>query len=821
MKIWKFVLWNLSGLLACSHSLAAPVKQERALAAPAALDPLAYSRAAKLQPARLASLLQNAEIKPYWNKDSSSFWYRKADGKGHRFIRVDAETGRARDAFNHDGIATSLSRLVARPIAPNQLPFETLAWQDDEQEFTVRVDGKPIRCVLVGSSCEAARNGISLAAVDHDQKTAETLSPDGRSSVLYRDGDLWLRSADRADVRLTKDASSDIVYAAQRQYLGDVTGGVLGWQEPPDILWRADSRAFVALRIDRSKIRRATLIRNVDGRGRAPGFASFDYPLVDDKNYYRTTLVAFDLETEKNTTLFGPYRVADYASPIESGYIWWSGNDRLHLLAEDRFRRDLVLHALDLTSGRSRALIREAGETPVLPHPGDYSDRSMVRIMQGSDEVVWFSQRDGWGHLYLHRLSDGALKRQLTSGSFLVREVVHVDSDRRVIYFLASGREPDRDLYSRQVYSVSLDGGAAKLLTPEAADHAVMMREETQRQRSWLGMTPDGNRAAPSPSGFSPNGRHFVETMSTANTGPLTLLRRSDGSIVTQIDETDLAPLRATGWKPHIPFTVKAADGQTDLHGAMFTPSTFNPQQRYPTIQVLYGAPTSQFVPKTVAQGIGNVTNPFHLLAEAGFIVITLDGRGTPYRSRAFGDFQYQAADRPELLADQVAALRALAARHPFIDLERVGVYGQSFGGYSATRALFVHADLFKTGVAVAGMQSMDLDGAPFGDWLNGPLSDSGYERQHNRNLPKAGAPGGPLLLIHGDMDAITPAWGALQLTERMMEANQDFELLLVPNAGHSGIVLKPYVLRRILDHFTRHLYGAVPKRADFGAPRP
>jgi dipeptidyl aminopeptidase/acylaminoacyl peptidase len=414
------------------------------------------------------------------------------------------------------------------------------------------------------------------------------------------------------------------------------------------------------------------------------------------------------------------------------------------------------------------------------------------RYLAGSKEAIWFSKRDDWGHLYLYDAS-GSLKNRITTGDGNVAQMLRVDESERTVYFVGVGREPDRDPYFRHFYRIGFDGKGLTLLTPENADHTIDV---------------------------SPSGRYFVDAYSTPETPPVAVLRDASGQVVLELERADISELVAAGWKPPLPITVKARDGVTDLYGLLFRPTTFDAAKRYPIINNVYPGPqTGSVRGRSFSASRGDA----QAIAELGFIVVQIDGMGTPWRSRTFHETWY--GDMGDnTIPDQVAGMKELAARYPWIDVDRAGIYGHSGGGNATASAMFKYPDFFKVGVSQAGNHDNRVYEDDWAEKWQGllvrkPDGTTNYDDQanqmHAKNLK------GRLLLAHGTMDTNVPVYSTLLVVDELIKANKDFDLLLLPNRGH-GFGSEPYMMRRRWDYFVRHLMSAEPPAAfEFSPPAP
>jgi dipeptidyl-peptidase-4 len=452
-------------------------------------------------------------------------------------------------------------------------------------------------------------------------------------------------------------------------------------------------------------------------------------------------------------------------------------------LREDRGARRLALCRADGGTGAVQELIIEASETyvethPLLPWP------SAVRLSPGDRWVVWPSERDGWRHLYLYEGGTGQLLRQLTRGPWFVRDVLRVDD--QWVWFTGLGREPGRDPYFRHLYRVSLDGGEPELLTPEDADHAAVL---------------------------APSGHFVIDSASTIATAPVHRLRRTDGSHVLDLAAADLSRLQADGWRPPERFEVTAADGHTQLHGALFFPSDFDPAGRYPLIDSIYPGPQLIRTPKSFSVDSTAGADEWpgawdaQALAELGFVVMTLDGRGTPLRSReihlaSYGHLGGHALD------DHVAAIGALARTRPWLDEERVGITGHSAGGAAAVRAVLEYPHVFKAAVSGSGVHDIRRYLAYWAEKYQGLPPDADYEEASNIEL--AHRLQRPVLLIHGELDDNVHPANTLVLAHALIEADKDVELVILPGQNHD-CATHPYYRRRTWEFFVRHLLEPPP----------
>jgi len=590
--------------------------------------------------------------------------------------------------------------------------------------------------------------------------------------VFIRDYNLWVRDvATGKEKQLTRDGVKDFGYATDNA----------GWirSDTPVVKWSPDSKRIATFQHDGRGVGEMYL---ADTRVGHPHLEAWKYPLAGDNKIFQIERVIIDVDATRVIRLQmppDPHRssLCDHVqcdgtfSDVE-----WSGDGKqLAFISSSRDHKHAQFRVADAATGKVRDVLEETVST----YFEGGNNRPNWRFLPASNEVIWFSQRDNWGQLYLFDLSTGKLKNQITTGEGNVVETLGVDEKNRWVYFIGVGKERGRDPYFRHLYRVGLDGKNLTLLTPEDANHEIS---------------------------FSPSGRFFVDSYSKPDVPPITVLRDSAGKLIQTLEKADISRLIATGWKPVTPFTVKARDGVTDLYGLMYKPTTFDPNRKYPIIDHIYPGPTPGSVgTRRFAAARGDS----QALAELGFIVIELDGMGTPLRSKKFQDAYYSNMG-DNTLPDQIAGIRELAARYPWIDINRIGIWGHSGGGYAAADAMFRYPDFFKVGVSEAGNhENRDYED----DWAEkwqGLVEGDNYDNQANELVAKNLK--GKLLLIHGTTDSNVPPYNTLLVVEALIRANKDFDLLMLPNRDH-GFGSEPYVIRRRWDYFVRNLLGVEPPK--------
>jgi dipeptidyl aminopeptidase/acylaminoacyl peptidase len=462
-----------------------------------------------------------------------------------------------------------------------------------------------------------------------------------------------------------------------------------------------------------------------------------------------------------------------------SDMLWSPDGSQLAFVSTSRDHKQAVVRVADAATGAVRTVFEETEKT-------HFESRAGWRVLWATSEIIWSSQRDNWSQLYLYDLKTGALKNQITSGEGPVTQIVKVDEQSRTLWFTAMGREKGQDPYFRHLYRIGLDGKNSVSLTPDVGDH------ETQ---------------------LSASGKAIVDTSSTCDTPPSVVLRDGQGRLIMPLEKADITKLLATGWKPPVPVVVRAHDGTTDLYGMMFQPTNLDKTKKYPIINNAYPGPQSGSVgARTFAAARGDK----QALAELGFIVVSIDGMGTPGRSKAFHDAYYGAMGRDNTLPDQVAGMKELAQKYPWIDIDRAAIWGHSGGGFIAADAMFRYAGFFKVGISESGNHDQREYEDDWGERYQGLLTKTAdgkdsYEVEANQS--QAANLKGHLLLAHGTMDNNVPPYNTLLVVDALIKANKDFDLLMLPNQAHGYGDASNYMMRRRWDYFVRWLLGAEPPK--------
>ncbi|UJW35741.1 S9 family peptidase [Saccharothrix sp. AJ9571] len=723
------------------------------------------------RPARPGELVTGDKVRPQWIDGGTRFWYAVNTGGGKRFVLADPAAGTREPAFDHDRLAAALTTVTGQQVDPEALPFTAINPAGNTVEFDAF--GEYWRCRLDDYSLERAE-------FTPPGNPLEVASPDQKFAVSRRGHDLWAHSrSDGREWALTTDGEPACEYGPGPGSTSNATLlRKIGLPYlPPAVAWSPDSKKVLAHRIDEREVRQTHLVEARPADGGAPRLHTQRYAYPGDEHLPLAELVVLDVADGEVVRAQAEPLITTKVSPIMLRWAWWAqDSSAVYYLGQPRDLRTLTLHRLDPATGEVTTVLSETGDTRVEPNQWLF-EPPIVRVLDG--EVLWYSQRDGWGHLYRYDLRTGELLGQVTSGQWAVRQILHVDEAERLVYFTASGLV-DADPYRRTVCRVGLDGSGFAKVTDDELDHVVTLPEHHE---------------------------YFLDSASTVDTAPVTVVRDWSGRVLVELERADIGKLTATGWTPPERFRVKAADGVTDVYGVLYRPRGFDPEQRYPVVDTIYPGPQVERVsPGFDPGGMGLDAEP---LAALGFAVIAVDGRGTPGRSKAFHDASYGNLADAGSLADHVAALRQLAETRPWLDLDRVAAFGHSGGGFAAARAMLDFPEVYRAGVALSGSHDAPTFNPGFIETYDG--ADNRDAWAHTSNVDIADRLAGKLLLVHGELDDQVHPHQTLGLADRLVAANKDFELLIVPGAEHTFIDCLAYVRTRCWDFLVRELMGTPP----------
>ena len=744
-----------------------------------------YARAVKFLPQSTDPLVDHDVQRVKW-LDDTHFWYRDHDASGDHIMEMDVTTGKIAPAFDQAKLAAALGKARGKAMKATKWPargfdFRVLPGGD----LDVQLGDNWFRCDLSGVGVCTARD--KMLKTGHEPGN---LSPDGKLLAFVRDWNLWVRDlATGKETQLTTDGAKDYGYATQN------AGWIHG--DGAIVRWSPDSKRIASYRQDQREVGD---MYTVDTRVGHPKLDAWKYPLPGDDKVFMIEPVVIDVAANKMVRLkMAPEQrlstlcdtlACDDGEPYAWSDVKWAPDgNTLALVETSRNRQHETFRIADAETGDVRTAFEFTAQ--------DYYESGHGRVnwqyLPKTQEAIWPSEQNDWNNLYLYDLKTGRQLRPVTSGEGNVTEVLHLDRATRTLWFVGVGRTPGVNPYYRQFFKVDIDSGKVTLLTPGDADHTIEM---------------------------SPDGKYFVDSHSTPTTPPVTVLRASDdGHVIATVARADISRLQAAGWVPPIPITVKARDGKTTLYGMMFKPTNFDPHKKYPVIDYIYPGPQTGSVRgrSFLAARIDH-----QAMAELGFIVVAIDGMGTPWRSTSFHHYWYGNMG-DNTLPDQVAGIRELAKRHPWIDLDRVGIWGHSGGGNATATAMFRYPDFFKAGWAESGNHDNRNYENDWGEKYQGllvtnPDGTTSYDNQANQLIAKNLK--GCLMLVHGEIDDNVPIGSTYLVADALIKANKDFDMLILPNQHHGYGEDSSYVTRRRWDWFVRNLAGDTPPH-EFRIPNP
>jgi dienelactone hydrolase len=762
---------RLYGALVCGL-VAAAAYSGNAVAQGRALTAQDYAQAERYMVYNTRPLVDHDVSTVHW-LDDTHFWYLDHDASGDQYKQMDASDGKVSPLLDQAKLAAALSKASGKPVKADKLGIMDFRVAADGRD-DIDVHGTHYLCDLKG-----AGQCVDKSKVVKTGAEPGVLSPDRKQEAFIRNWNLWVRDvATGKETQLTTDGVENFGYATDNA----------GWKHTDNAIleWSPDSKQIATFQQDQRKDGDMYLVTTKVGH---PELQSWKYPLVGDKNVTMIERVIIDVPAHKVVRLkMEPDQhrssLCDDVSCGEDGgwddVKWAPDGKTLAFVSTSRDHKHETFRIADATTGEVRTVFHE--DVPTYYESGNGAVD--WRYLPGTHEAIWFSERNNWGNLYLYDLTDGKLKHAITTGDGNVTEVLKVDEKTRTVWFRGVGRSSGVQPYYQQFWKVSLDGGDPVLLSPEPADHIVTMSDD---------------------------GKYFVDSYSTTDKPPVTVLRdANDGHTVATVAKADISRLLATGWQPPQQIIVKARDGKTDIYGLMYKPTHFDPSKKYPVIDYIYPGPQTGSV---YTYGFAVSQADHQSVAELGFIVVAIDGMGTPWRSKSFHDAWFGNMG-DNTLPDQVTAIKQLAQRYPWIDINRVGIWGHSGGGNASTDAMFRYPDFFKVGWSESGNHDNREYEDDWAEKWQGLLvtnkdGTSNYDDQANENMAKNLK--GKLMLVHGSIDDNVPPYNTLLVVDALIKANKDFDMLYIPNVHHGYAAATPYATRRRWDYFVTYLAGDTP----------
>jgi dipeptidyl aminopeptidase/acylaminoacyl peptidase len=775
-------------------------------------------------------------VQPRWIGKTDSLWYNWRGREGATFYLVYPPAKVKRPLFDHVKLAAALTTAHRKPYEPGKLPFTTLNFTKDHKAIRFTVDSSRYEWHLVTEEIRSMGRPPRGDSLPPDEERTEgggggrggrgggrggggpnqdfrNFSPDSTAFVFAKEHNLYVVEVGKPDtMQITRDAERNYSFGfrdtstVQQQDDDDdeEEGGRQGGRgnrDPrvrPNVTWSPDSRAFFVNRNDSREVKELYLV-NVLSEPR-PTLSQYTYAMPGEENVSQPELHTFH-RGDSATRMLNLRKWRDQRLLYTH---WTTGSDKLRLVRRDRPQRSLELIEVDLPTGATKTLLTESIESANL-------ESQPPRYVRRGGDLIWFSERTGWGQYYLYA-HDGTYKRPLTSGTWRADQVPMIDTIGGTIWVSGVGREPGENVYYRHTYRVNPDGSGFTLLDAGDANHSAAL---------------------------SPTRRYLVDNASRVDLPTRSVIRdASTGSVVMELEQADVAGLEEIGWRPPETFMVKAADGVTDIYGNMWKPFDFDSTRKYPIVAHVYPGPQTESVNTTFNPG-----GVQQQLAQLGFIVIQIGNRGgSPLRSNAYQSFSYYNL-RDYALADKKAGIEQLAARHPWIDLERVGLYGHSGGGFLTAAALMLppYNDFFKVGVSSSGNHDNNIYNQNWSEQYHGLRTvvaradssarrraangrgggtpvvaiDTGfvddslrYEIKVPTNIELAPNLKGRLLLTTGDMDNNVHPGGTIRLVNALIKANKRFDFMLFPGKAHGYADYQPYFNRMIMEYFAEHLLG-------------
>lgn len=785
-----------------------------------------YQLASRFSPKKLDKMVFSLNVDPHWLKLSDRFWYTYETSEGKKWYIVDATKGEKKLMFDNASLAAQLTKIVKEPMDAQHLNIDSLRFVRDENwiQFEVKTNQEvekkdtTARKDTTGRRAAAAKEKktyffeynintgqlVELADFRKPKRKPNwaSVSPDGNTIVFMKNYNLFwmdrpnyekaLRNEDDSTIvenRLTSDGQEFFSYGAEGYYSGSGENNVdkeknKNKRKPAFVYWSPDSKRFAMVRTDTRKVKDLWVINSVAEP--RPTIETYKYWMPGEKESPISYVLLFEV-ANKNVRELNIKQYKDQDVDLLSARLpvntrdddyrplkWLGTNSQLYFTRTSRDLKRIDLCRVDVNTGEVKPLIAESLNT--------YVETRRPGLINDGQELVHWSERDGWAHFYLYD-GNGNLKNQITSGAWHCEDIVGIDEKKRVLYFTANGREANEDPYYLHLYRVNLDGSGLKLLNPGEFEHSVSMSDDRQ---------------------------YFVNNYSRVNAGPRSALYNTEGRKLMDLETADLSSLFAAGYKYPEIFKVKADDGITDLYGVMYKPFNFDSTKKYPVIEYVYPGPQTEAVNKAFSRGMDRIDR----LAQLGFVVVTVGNRGGhPSRSKWYHNFGYGNL-RDYGLADKKAAVEQLADRYPYIDIDRVGIHGHSGGGFMSTAAMLVYPDFFKVAVSNAGNHDNSIYNRWWSEKHHGvkeninEKGDTSFVYAIEKNPELAKNLKGKLLLTHGDIDNNVHPANTIRMVNALIRANKRFDMIILPGQRHGYGDMTEYFFWRMADYFSEHLLG-------------
>lgn len=717
-----------------------------------------YNRAYALREKYNAKHVLYAGVVPHWVDQTSAFWYVRQTEKGKEYVKVDAASKKRTALFDQQKMASALTEKAGREINAYNLPLQNCRLNISLDTLRFQLDGKfwaysiKNNRLLDEGAIPSRGKERHWMEVDDEKEGSPVTSPDGKWTAFIKNDNVYVREvATGKEKQLSQDGTLSNYYSSYIQ-------------------WSPDSKSVVSCRIRPVEKRYVYYVESSPADQAQPKLHKQEYAKPGDELRFKVPCI-FEVESGRrlipSTELFShQYELSGPMWNADSKAITFEYNERGH-----KVYRMLEMSAVD---GSVRTLIEEKEEKYV-NYPRIYRN-----YLSDGKRIIWSSERDNYNHLYLYDRATGKPLNQITKGEWYVRGVQHVDEANEVIYFSANGMKKGEDPYLIHYYKINFDGSNLVELTPEEGMH-----------QCW----------------YSSDYKYLVDVYSKVDQAPIAVLRDAkNGKIRMQLDKADISALLANGWKAPEVFSAKGRDGKTDMWGVIYRPSNFDPSKKYPVIEYIYSGPGDQYVPKTFSSYNWWMTS----LAELGFIVVQVDGMTTSFRSKEFEEVCYKNL-KDAGLPDHIAWIKAAAQKYPYMDIDRVGIFGCSAGGQESTGAVLFHPEFYKAAYSACGCHDNRMDKIWWNElWMGYPVDES-YSACSN--VDNAHLLSRPLMLVVGELDDNVDPASTMQVANALIKANKDFELVVIPGAHHT--MGEDFGEHKRYDFFVRHLMGVTPPSWD------
>lgn len=787
-----------------------------------------YRLAAKYSPKQLSKLVHSTSVKPHWLKNGNRFWYQYKTTEDANYYLVDADKKSKTPLFNNENMAKWLTEITKDPYDAKHLPKLDLKFVNNETAIRFRItstekiisqedvkktknDSTEIKEKSKKPKMEKKTyhfeykiggNGLQIVdtkkKIKKDWKKWATIAPDSSIVVFSKYHNLYWMDKSNFLKAVKNEKDSTIV---ENQWTSDGVknysygGGSRGENNESEIkdkdnrksarvIWSHDSKKFVYQRSDTRMLKDLWVINSVTEK--RPTLETYKYHMPGEQEYKSSEILIFDvpskeitkvaLDTTKQVNLSvyrSPRKLSNADDEFQPSTLL-SKKNKIYFSSISRDRKRLDINVADINTGKVKELIKERFNT--------YIEQRNLVLFNNEQEMIHWSERDGWAHFYLYD-SFGRLKNQISSGSFHANSFVNIDENKRVLFFTANGVESSIDPYYEHLYSINLNGTGLRNLNKGDFTSSTSMADSN---------------------------KYFVSNFSRVNMAPKSELRTNTGALVLSLEKADLSQLMSTGYKFPEPFKMKADDGFTDIYGVIYRPYDFDKNKKYPLIEYVYPGPQTEAVSKSFSLRMNRTDR----LAQLGFIVVTLGNRGGhPARSKWYHNYGYGNL-RDYGLADKKRIAEQLADKYAYINLDKVGIFGHSGGGFMSTAAMLVYPDFFKVAVSSSGNHDNTMYNSWWSETHHGVMEEIGedgnlnYNYQIDVNQSLASKLKGNLMLSTGDIDNNVHPGATIRMAHALIKANKRFEFLLLPSQRHGYGEMTEYFFWKKADYFSKHLLG-------------